>query len=252
MSRFATRKEEIAARFSQAAACYASHAALQAAIADALLAELAPAGVVLDAGCGRGRESRLISANPAVQQVLALDIAPAMLAALPVSARITALQGDMEAIPLPDHSVDVAFSNFALQWCESRDAVAAELARVLKPDGRLLFSVPGPRSLAALRATKLLQVNEFAGAEDWAIALMQAGFSDCDVVQKGYAAHFTTARELLGALKGIGATTADAPRENHLRGRQWWVQVQAALELQRQPAGLPLHYEVIFVQAKLG
>lgn len=249
MSRFATRKEEIAARFSQAAACYASHAALQAAIADALLAELAPAGVVLDAGCGRGRESLLISANPAVQQVLALDIAPAMLAALPVSARIMPLQGDMEAIPLPAHSVDVVFSNFALQWCESRDAVAAELARVLKPEGRLLFSVPGPQSLAALRATNLLQVNEFASAEDWAVAFMQAGFSDCDFAQKNYVAHFANARELLLALKGIGANTADAPRANHLLGKKWWLQVQAALEAQRQPEGLPLQYDVIFVHA---
>lgn len=252
MSRFATRKEEIAARFSQAAAGYASHADLQAAIADVLLEALAPVGVVLDIGCGRGRESLLVSANPAVDKVVALDLAPAMLEALPASARLVPLSGDMEAIPLPDQSVNVAFSNFALQWCESRDAVAAELARVLKPEGRLLFSVPGPRSLAALRASGLLHVNEFASAQDWAVALMMAGFADCDFVQKDYVAHFPTARALLGALKGIGANTADVPRENHLRGKQWWQQVQAALEVQRQPEGLPLHYDVIFVSAKLG
>lgn len=251
MSRFATRKTEIAARFSHAAASYASHADLQAAIADAVLAILEPSGVVLDAGCGRGRESLLISACPAVQRVLAMDIAPAMLAALPASERITALQGDMEAIPLPDQSVDVVFSNFALQWCESREQVAAEMARVLTPGGRLLFSVPGPNSLAALRATGLLHINAFAGAEDWAIALMQSGFGDCDFVQKDYVAHFATARELLHALKGLGANTVDAPRQNHLLGKKWWQQVEAALEVQRQPEGLPLQYDVIFVQAKL-
>lgn len=250
MSRFVSRKEEIATRFSAAAAGYSAHAAVQAEIADALLAVLAPAGVVLDVGCGRGRESLLIGANAAVQKVIALDMAPAMLAALPELERLTPLQGDMEAIPLPKHSVDVVFSSFALQWCESRDKVATEMARVLKPGGRLLFSVPGPMSLAALRASGLLHINTFASAEDWAIALMQAGFSDCDFVQKDYVAHFLTAKELLGALKGIGANTTDTARENHLHGRQWWSRVQVALELQRQPEGLPLQYDVIFVQAK--
>lgn len=249
MSRFVSRKEEVSRRFSEAAPVYAAHAALQAEIADALLAVLAPAGVVLDVGCGRGRESLLICANAAVQKVIALDMAPAMLAALPVLERLTPLQGDMEAIPLPGHSVDVVFSNFALQWAESRDKVAAEIARVLKPGGRVLFSVPGPQSLAALRASGLLHVNTFASAEDWAIALMQAGFSDCDFVQKDYVAHFSSAKELLRELKGMGANTADTVRENNLHGRQWWARVQAALELQRQPEGLPLQFDVIFVQA---
>lgn len=249
MSRFATRKEEISLRFSQAAGSYACHGSLQAAIADALLAALEPSGVVLDAGCGCGRESLLVSENPAVERVIALDIAPAMLASLPASACLQPLLGDMEAIPLPDHSVDVAFSNFAMQWCESRDKVATEMARVLKPGGRLLFSVPGPLSLAVLRTTRLLHINEFASAEDWATAFMQAGFSDCDFAQKNYVAHFANARELLLALKGIGANTADAPRANHLLGKKWWRQVQAALEAQRQPEGLPLQYDVIFVHA---
>jgi malonyl-CoA O-methyltransferase len=250
MSRFASRKEEIAGRFSKAAAAYAAHAALQAAIADALLSVMQPAGVVLDAGCGRGRESEILGKNPNVTQVWALDMATAMLAAVPVSGRVQTLQADMEALPLPDASVDSVFSNFALQWCESRDNVAAEMARVLRPNASFFFSVPGPESLAALRATGLLQVNHFASAQDWVIALMQAGFSDCDIVQKDFVTHFADAHELLTALKGIGANTADAPRENHLHGREWWRQVNAALEAQREPEGLPLRYDVIFITAR--
>ncbi|MGH8493275.1 MAG: methyltransferase domain-containing protein [Moraxellaceae bacterium] len=249
MSRFASRKQEIAGRFSQAADHYASYAALQAAIADALLAADIPSGVVLDAGCGRGRESQLLSARPDIEKVIALDMAPAMLAALPASPKIQPLLGDMEAIALPDACVDAVFSNFAMQWCESADTVAAEFSRVLKPGGRLLASVPGPQSLAALRATGLLHINEFAGTENWAMALMQAGFADCDFVQKDFSLHFDTVPELLRALKGIGAGTSDTPRENHLLGRQWLQQVTAALEAQRQPQGLPLSYDVIFIIA---
>ncbi len=249
MSRFATRKQEIAGRFSQAADHYASYAALQASIADALLEADIPAGVVLDAGCGRGRESQLLSARAGIEKVIALDMAPAMLAGLPVSSKIQPLLGDMEKIALPDASVNVVFSNFAMQWCESADAVAAEFARVLKPGGRLLASVPGPHSLAALRGSGLLHVNEFPGSEYWAMALMQAGFADCDFVQKDFTLWFETVPELLRALKGIGAGTSDTPRENHLLGRQWLQQVSAALEAQRQPQGLPLSYDVIFIIA---
>jgi malonyl-CoA O-methyltransferase len=249
MSRFATRKQEIAGRFSQAASHYASYAALQAAIADALLAADIPAGVILDAGCGRGRESLLLSARPDVEKVIALDMAPAMLAALPASEKIQPLLGDMETIALPDARLDAVFSNFALQWCESPDAVAAEFSRVLKPGGRLLASVPGPQSLAALRASGLLHINEFAGTDTWAMALMQAGFADCDFVQKDFTLYFDSAPDLLRALKGIGAGTSDTPRENHLLGKKWLQQVSAALEVQRQPQGLPLTYDVIFILA---
>lgn len=249
MTRFGSRKQEIAARFSQAAPGYAGHADLQAAIADALLQAAALAGDVLDAGCGRGRESLRLAARSDVRQVIALDIAPAMLAALPVAEKIRPLLGDMEAIPLPDAVVDAVFSNFAMQWCESREKVCAEMARVLRPGAELCFSVPGPQSLAALSATGLLHINAFAGAEAWTAALQQAGFSNIRLQQRPFTAFFADARELLVALKGIGANTADRPRENHLLGRRWWQQVSAALEARRRPEGLPLEYDVILLRA---
>lgn len=243
------RKQEIARRFSRAASTYASFADLQAAIADVLLAGVTPAGTVLDAGCGRGRESSLLANQPTVETVIALDMAPAMLATLPASPRIQPLLGDIENMPLPDASVDLVFSNFALQWCASGEQACGEIFRVLKPDGRFVASVPGPDSLAALRASGLLHINTFASTQDWAIALMQSGFSDCAFVQKDFVAHFASVRELLQALQGIGANTADSPRANHLQGKQWLQQVTAALEQQREPEGLPLRYDVIFMQA---
>lgn len=249
MNHLSSRKQEIARRFSRAAATYASFADLQAAIADALLAGCAPAGVVLDAGCGCGRESYVLANIPAVEKVIALDMAPAMLAALPASPRIQPLLGDIENMPLPPASVDLVFSNFALQWCESPEQASSDIFRVLKPGGHFIASVPGPDSLAALRATGLLHVNAFASAQDWAIALMQAGFSACEFVQKEFAAHFASVRELLHALQGIGANTSDTRRDNYLRGKQWLQQVTIALEKQREPEGLPLRYDVIFMQA---
>jgi malonyl-CoA O-methyltransferase len=250
MSSLAARKQEIARRFSRAAPGYAAHADLQAAIAAELLAAADVRGSVLDAGCGRGREARRLAGMAGVDEVIALDIAPAMLAGLPAVPEIRPLLGDIEAIPLPAAVVDTVFSNFALQWCGSRQKAAAELARVLVPGGRLLFSVPGPGSLSALQATGLLHVNTFAGVDDWAAALGQAGFSSCEFVQKDFTAWFDTPRDLLHALKGLGANAVDSPRENHLLGKQWWRRVSAALEAQRDARGLPLTYDVILVRAR--
>lgn len=244
-----SRKQDIAQRFSRAAAGYADFSDLQAAIADTLLEKFDAAGVVLDAGCGRGRESALLAERASVEEVIALDMAPGMLAEIPVRRNIRPLLGDIEAIPLPDASVDHVFSSFALQWCDSREQACRELFRVLKPGGTLLASVPGPASLQALKAGGLLRINTFAGEQEWAVALMQAGFSACEFVRWDFVMHFASARDLLKALQGIGATTTDTPRESHLHGRQWLQQVNAALEAVREPEGLPLRYDVIFIQA---
>lgn len=244
-----SRKQDIAQRFSRAAAGYVRHADLQAAIADVLLASFSLAGVVLDAGCGRGRESALLVSHPGVDEVVALDMAPGMLAELPTHANIRPLLGDIESIPLPDTCVDQVFSNFALQWCDSREQACRELFRVLKPGGLLRASVPGPASLQALKAGGLLRINAFAGEQEWAMALMQAGFSTCEFVRQDFVMHFDSARDLLKALQGIGATTTDTPREPHLHGREWLRQVSAALETAREPEGLPLRYDVIFIHA---
>jgi malonyl-CoA O-methyltransferase len=244
-----SRKQDIAQRFSRAAAGYADFASLQAAIADTLLARSEVAGVVLDGGCGRGRESAQLAARAVVEEVIALDMAPGMLAEIPGLAKIWPLLGDIEAIPLPDTCVDHVFSSFALQWCDSREQACRELFRVLRPGGTLLASVPGPASLQALKTGELLHINTFAGEQEWAVALMQAGFSACEFVRWDFAMHFATAHELLKALQGIGATTSDMPRESHLHGKQWLQQVCAALEAAREPQGLPLRYDVIFIQA---
>lgn len=244
-----SRKQDIAQRFSRAAAGYADFADLQAAIADTLLARSEVTGVVLDAGCGRGRESTRLAALAAVEEVIALDMAPGMLAEIPGLPKIRPLLGDIEAIPLPDTCVDHVFSSFALQWCDSRENACQELFRVLRPGGTLLASVPGPASLQSLKTGGLLHINTFAGEQEWAVALMQAGFSTCEFVRQDFALHFATTRELLKALQGIGATTSDTPRESHLHGREWLQQVSVALESVREPQGLPLRYDVIFIQA---
>ena len=67
-------------------------------------------------------------------------------------ARIEWLCAEAEALPLPEASVDLVFSNLMLPWCEDLDAVFAEVARVLRPRGLFTFTTFGPDTLVELRA----------------------------------------------------------------------------------------------------
>ncbi len=73
--------------------------------------------------------------------VTALDLSAGMLAqAQRNDAAQHYLLGDIEALPLPDACVDLAWSNLAVQWCDDLRAAIGELYRVARPGGRVAFS----------------------------------------------------------------------------------------------------------------
>jgi len=113
-----------------------------------LLLELAPdrpLGRALDLGCGTGvMLDRLGQRYP---RVTGLDISQEMLEGFDLSAlrpglAVTLLRGDMGALPLRTASFDVIVCRSALHHMEDEHAVLAEIARVLKPDGRLVLGEP--------------------------------------------------------------------------------------------------------------
>lgn len=102
--------------------------------------EVAPGERLLDAGCGSGTAARYAAGKGA--QVTALDLTPELLAAGRRRAereglRIDWREGDVEALPWPDASFDVVISCFACMFAPRHEVAAAELARVLRPGGRL-------------------------------------------------------------------------------------------------------------------
>ncbi len=239
----------VAQRFSAAAPRYESYARLQAEAGQLLLAGTVPSGLVMDLGCGTGRETRRLLQYAHVAQVLAVDLAAGMLQALPVSPRIWPLQADAQALPLPGGGVDMVFSNFALQWCADLSALCRELARVLKPGGELHFTVPLPGSLQAL-AQAGVHINAFAPQESWRQQIEAAGLRIDGMQTLSLVEHYPDARALLGAIKAIGANSRDQSAATGLRGRAWWQALSQALEAQREPAGLPLRYEVLLCRAR--
>ena len=107
-------------------------------------AEIDPGETLLDLGCGGGIDAILAAhrAGPA-GRVIALDFLPEMLERTSAAAieagfdTIQPLEGDIEAIPLSDDSVDHIISNGVINLAPRKARVLAECARVLRPGGKL-------------------------------------------------------------------------------------------------------------------
>ena len=96
------------------------------------------------------------------------------------------LKGTIEAIPLPDRSVDVIISNCVINLSTDKDAVLREAFRVLKPGGRLAVSdvIVRGHVPADVRRSMELWVGCIAGAleeGEYASKLQAAGFSGVEV-----------------------------------------------------------------------
>jgi L-amino acid N-acyltransferase YncA/2-polyprenyl-3-methyl-5-hydroxy-6-metoxy-1,4-benzoquinol methylase len=109
------------------------------------VAELKPGETVLDLGSGAGLDL-LLSARRvgSTGRVIGLDMTEEM---VELARRNTAeapnvevLLGRVEEVPLPDASVDVVISNCVLNLSADKPAVLREVARVLRPGGRIGIS----------------------------------------------------------------------------------------------------------------
>ncbi|MBW8868848.1 MAG: arsenite methyltransferase, partial [Acidobacteria bacterium] len=157
------------------------------------LIDLQPGQTVLDLGSGGGIDA-LLSARRVgpTGKVYGLDMTDEMLALARENQRqagatnVEFLKGTIEAIPLPDQSVDVIISNCVINLSVDKDAVLREAFRVLKPNGRFAVSdvvfrgdVP-----AEVRRNLELWVGCVAGAlrdDEYASKLKAAGFVDIEL-----------------------------------------------------------------------
>ena len=152
------------------------------------LAELAPGEIVLDLGSGGGIDV-LLSARRVgpTGKADGLDMTDEMLALARENQRkagvdnVEFLKGEIEAIPLPDNSVDVIISNCVINLSADKDRVFAEAFRVLKPGGRFAVSDVVVRGdvPAAIRRSVELWIGCVAGAleeDEYRGKLGKAGF----------------------------------------------------------------------------
>jgi len=260
-------KRDVRRSFERAARTYDEAAVLQREVCARLLEHLDPMRLAprraVDLGCGTGHAFDALARRFPGAAVVGIDIAPAMLARARdrspwwqrmLGARRPALVcADAECLPLAGASVELVFSNLALQWCEPA-RVFAEAARALTSEGLFLFSTFGPDTLRELRAAfaqvdGAAHVNRFVDMHDLGDALVQAGFADPVMEMETITLEYDTVLAVARDLKAIGAVNSLPSRSRGLGGRQRWRRMTEAYERFRRNGVLPATWEVVYGHA---
>lgn len=161
-----------------------------------LAAVIKPGDTVLDVGSGSGTDALLASRAVGPNgRVFALDLTEAMRQRLRQNAQaagaanIEIVEGNAEEIPLPAASVDVVTSNGVLNLVPEKAKAFQEIARVLKPGGRLQLAdiVVGTLPSDACRAQPELWAECIVGAtraDEYVRMLHDAGFESVEVLRE--------------------------------------------------------------------
>jgi SAM-dependent methyltransferase len=191
------------------------------------VADLRPGERVLDLGSGGGIDV-LLSAKRVgpTGRAIGLDMTDEMLAlaqrnaAEAGAANVEFLKGHIEAIPLPADSVDVVISNCVVNLAADKAAVFAEIARVLKPGGRIgITDIVADDALSPeQRAERGSYVGCIAGALSF--SEFEAGLRDVGLTDVSLTSTHTVADQMhsviVRASKPAGAAPWAAPVSGEL------------------------------------
>ena len=263
-------KARVRASFDRAAGSYDAAAVLQKEVRGRMLERLDYTRIqphcILDAGTGTGHAARALGARYKDSHVIALDIALGMLrltaAAEPWWRRVLGkgpdtLCADIESLPLQAGSMDLVWSNLAIQWCNDLDQAFGEMARVLRPEGLLMFSTFGPDTLKELREASAadpghVHVSRFIDMHDIGDALVRAGFSAPVMDVEHFVLTYDDVLGVMRDLKAIGARNAAQGRRRGLEGKGFLHLLTERYERFRSEGKLPATFEVIYGHAWKG
>src|SRR5882724_7972174 len=202
-------------------------------------AHLKPGEVVVDLGCGGGLDIFLASPKVGPEgRAIGIDMTPEMIE----RARRNADKGEftnvefhlstIDKLPLADNSVDCVISNCVINLAADKQAVFREIARVLKPGGRLAVSdIALKKELPSEVSSDLLAyVGCVAGAiliDDYKRGLLEAGFEHAEIVDTkrdlniydkldNRESSCSTSTELPVATTSCCAPSTEPAKRNHL------------------------------------
>ena len=268
MNEFDINKKAVKRAFSRAALQYDAAAVMQREICTRMLERLdcirQQPGIILDAGSGTGWGTRQLGERYPAAQIVALDIAMGMLQAacgnsswwrkLFVGNAPRYVCADMEALPVKTGSIDMVWSNLAVQWVNDLPATLKEFHRVLKVEGLLMFSTFGPDTLKEIRSAfkgvdGYNHLNRFADMHDIGDMLVAGGFADPVMDMEYITLTYNDVKAVMQDLRSIGAHNVTAGRASGLMGKTAWNRVLSNYEQLRQDGKLPATFEVIYGHA---
>ena len=164
------------------------------------LASIEPGETVLDLGSGAGFDAFLAAARvgPA-GHVIGVDMTPEMIAQARANAaksgyaNVEFRMGDIESLPVEDGSVDLVISNCVLNLVPDKATAFREIARVLKPGGRVAISDivldgPLPESLQGSENGYCSCISGAIGRQEYLAEMAAAGLRQVAIMSEADAA----------------------------------------------------------------
>ncbi len=252
-------RKHIRRRFERAATTFDDSDFVHAATRAGLLARLEPllvdAKTVIDLGAATGAANRALEKRFRAARVIAVDIAHGMLRKAREKkswlSKTSFAQASADALPFPNESVDVIFSNLLLPWVDDPAPVFSEVARVLRKGGVFAFATLGPDSLQEVaRAWGSVDdnahVNRFPDMHDLGDGLVNAGLRDPVLDVDRLSVSYENSASLFADLTAVGARNTSQHRAGTLTGKHRYAAMVAALDDTAVDGKITLDLELVF------
>ncbi len=211
---------------------------------------------ILELGCATAYCARQLKQRYTDATIYAADISLAMLQQAQQNPSLKPshyINADAHALPFADHSIDLIMANMLLHWCHDIGLVIAEMRRVLKPNGLVLFNLLGPDSLQELRQAwhtvdKHAHSLDFFDMHDIGDALVQAKFLDPVMDMEMLTLNYSSIENLLKELRAV-SSNVHAQRCLGLSGKHKLQQFQQVYRQDKQTQCYPLTLEIINAHA---
>lgn len=206
----------------------------------------------VDIGCGTAYFKSKIETSFSGVQYVGLDLAEGMLkhvGSKKDSPKALLVCADAEHLPLADNSIDLLFSNMALQWCENLPLLLKEASRVLSKGGLFAFTTLGPKTLYELKSAwqkvdDLVHVNQFLTLGDWSKAINHSDFVVGQDRQEEVVLQYASVTTLLQELKLLGAHNVNDGQRQTLTGPKRLQKLLAAYTFDEKEQCYPATYDV--------
>ena len=252
-------RQHVRRRFERAAATFDESDFVHTVTRDGLLARLEPllvdARIVVDLGAATGAANRALEKRFKGARVVSIDIAHNMLKKAREKrswfSKTTFARASADALPFPNESIDVIFSNLLLPWAHDPSLIFSEVARVLRKGGVFAFATLGPDSLQEIgRAWGSIDdnahVNRFPDMHDLGDGLVNAGLRDPVLDVDRLSVSYENSARLFADLTAVGARNALIQRAKSLTGKQRYGAMVDALEATAVDGQITLDLELVF------